>query len=51
MTANSPLDAASLRAWIGRTDRAKDLVTPRLAQGLMATIDEDTILTLRPWPT
>ncbi len=41
MTANSPLDAASLRAWIGRTDRAKDRVTPRLVQGLAATLDED----------
>ena len=36
-----PLDAAALRAWIGRTDRATDVVTPRLAQGLLATLDRD----------
>ena len=41
MTDNAPLDVAALRGWIGRTDRATDIVTPRLAQGLLATLDQD----------
>jgi 3-methylfumaryl-CoA hydratase len=41
MTDNAPFDVAALRGWIGRTDRATDIVTPRLAQGLLATLDQD----------
>src|SRR4051794_24233450 len=41
MTEHAPLDVAALRAWIGRSDRATDLVTPHLVQGLLATLDQD----------
>jgi 3-methylfumaryl-CoA hydratase len=42
MTASPPpLDAAALRAWNGRNDRATDVVTPRVVQGLLATLDRD----------
>jgi 3-methylfumaryl-CoA hydratase len=35
------LDIAALRQWIGRTECASDLVTPRLALSLRATLESD----------
>ncbi len=37
-----PFDAARLLNWIGRTDSARDLVTPRLVQELAATLNSDS---------
>jgi 3-methylfumaryl-CoA hydratase len=36
---NETIDLAALQAWIGRTETARDEVTPRLAQALSATFD------------
>jgi 3-methylfumaryl-CoA hydratase len=41
MSANASFDLDALRAWVGRTERATDLLTPRLVQGLLATLDQD----------
>lgn len=38
---NEPLDIAHLRNWIGRTEVAQDVVTPRLVRELAATLDSD----------
>jgi 3-methylfumaryl-CoA hydratase len=36
-----PLDAEFLRSWIGRMTSVSDVITPRLAQELRATLDRD----------
>ena len=38
MTAAVKLDLDHLRQWIGRTEEVSDVITPRLAQGLRATL-------------
>jgi 3-methylfumaryl-CoA hydratase len=35
------IDIAHLRQWVGRTEETTDAVTPRLARGLLATLDRD----------
>jgi 3-methylfumaryl-CoA hydratase len=39
MTVNLDIDA--LRQWIGRTEEAQDVITPRLVKSLRATLDQD----------
>jgi|tagenome__1003787_1003787.scaffolds.fasta_scaffold20793428_2 3-methylfumaryl-CoA hydratase len=41
MTEYPPLDADLMRSWIGRTTSARDVITPRLAEELRATLDRD----------
>jgi 3-methylfumaryl-CoA hydratase len=41
MTEQPPLDAELMRSWIGRTTSDRDVVTPRLAQELRVTLDDD----------
>jgi 3-methylfumaryl-CoA hydratase len=41
MTERPRLDAELLQSWIGRTATARDVITPRLAQELSATLDRD----------
>jgi 3-methylfumaryl-CoA hydratase len=36
-----PLDGDLLRGWIGRTHTARDVITPRLAEELRVTIDDE----------
>ncbi len=41
MTEQPPLDAELLRSWIGRTTSARDVITPRLAEELRVTLDQE----------
>lgn len=43
MVEPSQLDLDHLRQWIGRSEQASDVVTPRLVKGLLATIGEDAL--------
>ncbi|MBZ7924344.1 MaoC family dehydratase N-terminal domain-containing protein [Ensifer adhaerens] len=36
---NEPIDLAFLRSWIGREQEAEDVLTPRIVDGLRATLD------------
>lgn len=40
MTEASEIDIAYLQEWIGRSETAEDIVTPRLVAGFKATLDE-----------
>ncbi|UFN49484.1 MaoC family dehydratase N-terminal domain-containing protein [Roseomonas sp. OT10] len=44
MGAETALDIDHLRGWVGRGERATDTLTPRLVQGLRATLDGDAAL-------
>jgi 3-methylfumaryl-CoA hydratase len=35
------IDIEHLRQWVGRTEETRDLVTPRLVRGLLATLDRE----------
>lgn len=37
----SPVDPDALRAWIGRTQSAEDILTPQLVRAFEATFDGD----------
>jgi 3-methylfumaryl-CoA hydratase len=41
MTEHPPLDPELLRSWIGRTTKAHDVITPRLAEELRVTLDRE----------
>lgn len=40
MTTTSKIDEAFLRGWIGRTERAEDVIAPRLVREFLATLDK-----------
>ena len=44
MSTPNSIDIDAMRAWIGRTESAADVITPRLVQRLNATLNRDAVI-------